>query len=116
MGSVTESRVQLVPTPGRSRFGWAPSILAALDELLKRSNLICDRIAYSGAQTVGDFRILLCLLLPKGTFRRDRSAIDGAQSGHEQGELPPLLESEGLRGCRRAAPAAISRLRACGPA
>jgi hypothetical protein len=59
-------------------------------ELLKCSNLIGDRIANTGALTVGDLWILLGGLLSQREFRCDRHAVDGAQAGYE-GKLPGPL-------------------------
>ena len=59
-------------------------------ELLKCSNLIGDRIANTGAQTVGDLWILLGGLLSQREFRCDRHAVDGTHAGYE-GKLPEPL-------------------------
>jgi hypothetical protein len=63
-------------------------------DLLKRSNLIGNGIANASTQTVGDLRVLLGRLLPQREFRCDRHAIDGAQAGYDQRELPELIGAE----------------------
>lgn len=43
---------------------------------MTRAGLVGDRVAHGDRHTVGDFRVLLALLLPRGMFRGDGGAID----------------------------------------
>ncbi len=43
---------------------------------MTRPDLVGDRVAHDDKYTVGDFRVLLALLLPRGVFRGDGGAID----------------------------------------
>jgi hypothetical protein len=74
-------------------------------ELFKCSNLIGNRIADTGAQTVSYLYILIAGLVSQRELRRDRRSINGAQAGYER-KLPEPLGIEGSRGRERAAPGA----------
>jgi hypothetical protein len=43
---------------------------------MTRPGLIGDRVAQGDKYTVGDFRVLLALLLPRGALSDDGGAID----------------------------------------
>jgi hypothetical protein len=49
-------------------------------DFLQCSNLIGDRIANAGTETVSDFGVLFGRLQAQGAFGRDRDAVNGTQS------------------------------------
>ena len=62
------------------------------DDFLQRSNLIGDRIANGGAQTVSDLGVLLGRLLSQREFRGDRRAVNGPQATHKKSERSGVLD------------------------
>lgn len=47
-----------------------------LGDFMTRAGFVGDRVAHGDRYKVGDFRVLLALLLPRGVFRGDGGAID----------------------------------------
>jgi hypothetical protein len=52
------------------------SFRTMLGDFMTRPDLVGDRVARGDRYTVGDFRVVLALLLPRGVFRDDGGAID----------------------------------------
>lgn len=62
-----------------------------LEDFLKRSNLVSDRIANTATQAVGDFSIPFCRLVAKGAFRGYGDSVDGLQPPRKCRQLPQSL-------------------------
>lgn len=52
------------------------SVRTKLGDFMTRPGLIGDRVAHGDKYTVGDFRVLVALLLLRGGVRDDGGAID----------------------------------------